>query len=132
MGTVELRDVTEAGLVLKPAFNARAESDCAGSNLKSPRTCAWAELQFDDANRTWVNATVRISANKKSMVLNAEYDWGDAGAGSVIASSYGWGAFPMMTVYRADMDGEDGQLPVLTWKRNLTQQGEVTTGVAVV
>jgi len=25
----------------------------------------------------------------------------------------------MMTVYRADMDGEDGQLPVLTWNRTI-------------
>jgi len=25
----------------------------------------------------------------------------------------------MMTVYRADMEGEDGQLPVLTWNRAL-------------
>jgi len=114
--TVELNDVTQAGLVLKPAFNLKAENDCTGLNAQTPRTCAWAELQFDDVNQTWVNATVAIHADKKSMVLTAELP---TGASGIIASSYGWGAVPMMTVYRADMDGEDGQLPVLTWKRNL-------------
>lgn len=120
--TVELHDVGGAGLVSKPPFNLLAESDCAGLNAKAPRTCAWAELQFDDADRTWVNASVTVHSNKMSMVLTAEPP---AGADGIVASSYGWGAVPMMTVYRADMDGDDGQLPVLTWKRNLTSSQSV-------
>lgn len=32
-----------------------------------------------------------------------------SGAKDAIASSYGWGSVPMMTVYWADMAGEDGQ-----------------------
>merc|ERR1712217_967819 len=54
--TVQLNDVTPAGLVLKPPFNIRAKP--------VPGTCAWAELQFNDAKNTWVNATVSIGADK--------------------------------------------------------------------
>ena len=35
------------------------------------------------------------------------------------ARRYGWGDIPMLTVYRADMEGEDGQLPVLPWNRTI-------------
>jgi len=110
------------GLMLKPPFNLRAESNCTGRDAENPRTCAWAELQFDDADKTWVNASVTLSSDTTSMVLTAKPP---AGAKSIVASSYGWGAVPMMTVYRADMDGDDGQLPVLTWKRNLTSSPSV-------
>jgi len=119
---VQLNDVLEAGLVLKPPFNALAENGgCPALNAKTPRTCAWAELQFNDANKTWSNATVSIGADKKTMILEATPP---AGASAIIASSYGWGAVPMMTVYRADMDGQDGQLPVLTWNRLLSKEAD--------
>lgn len=120
--TVELNDVEDAGLVMKPPFNLRAESDCASLDAKSPRTCAWAQLQFNDANKTWVNATVSIHANKKSMVLTAKPP---KSSSNVISSSYGWGAVPMMTVYRADMEGDDGQLPVLTWRRDIDRLADI-------
>ena len=42
-----------------------------------------------------------------------------AGARKAVASSYGWGSVPMLNVYRADMEGEDGQLPVLPWNRTV-------------
>merc|ERR1712032_952210 len=99
-------DVTDAGLVLKPPANAEHERDCAALNAKIARTCAWAELQFNDANLSWVNASVAIGADKMTMVLSAVPP---SGATGIIASSYGWGAVPMMTVYRADMDGKDSQ-----------------------
>ena len=38
-----------------------------------------------------------------------------SGAKDAIASSYGWGSVPMMTVYWADMAGEDGQGWSLCW-----------------
>merc|ERR1712232_241892 len=120
--TVELNDVEDAGLVMKPPFNLRAESDCAGLDAKSPRTCAWAQLQFNDVGKTWVNATVSIHANKKSMVLTAKPP---KSSSNVISSSYGWGAVPMMTVYRADMEGDDGQLPVLTWRRDIDRLADI-------
>merc|ERR1712046_437219 len=101
-------------------MGARAEkggTDCPALNAKTPRTCAWAELQFNDAQETWVNATVSLSADKKSMVLAAT---APVGATAITRTSYGWGSVPMMTVYRADMDGKDGQLPVLTWNRAIS------------
>merc|ERR1712061_571729 len=87
---VQLNDVTPAGLVLKMPFNIRAEgTNCPALNAKAPRTCAWAELQFNDAQNSWINATVSIGDDKKTMVLEAP---APSGATAVIASSYGWGA----------------------------------------
>ena len=117
--TVTLNDVPTEGLVLKPAANARTApaATCATENEKMPGSCAWASIQFDDPpHGSWVNATVALTADKKGMTLTAKPP---VGARSAIGSSYGWGAVPMMTVYRADMEGQDGQLPVLTWNRTL-------------
>jgi sialate O-acetylesterase len=113
--TVSLNDV-EGGLVLKDAFNRGTAGDCTAQNAKTPDSCAWASIQFDDAARSWVNATVGLSANKKAIVLGAS---APAGATKAVATSYGWGSVPMMTVYRVDMEGEDGQLPVLAWNETL-------------
>ena len=113
--TVTLNDV-EGGLVLKDAFNYHTAGDCAALNAKTPDSCAWASIQFDDAARSWVNATVGLSVDKKAIELVA---LAPHGATKAIATSYGWGSVPMMTVYRADMDGEDGQLPVLPWNKTL-------------
>lgn len=113
--TVALNDV-EGGLVLKDAFNLHTAGDCVALNAKVPDTCAWAKIQFDDAAGSWVNATVGLTADTKAIVLTATPP---AGATKPIATSYGYGSIPMMTVYRADMEGEDGQLPVLTWKHTL-------------
>merc|ERR1719215_641845 len=81
--TVRLNDVEKDGLVLKPPFNARAETNCAELNMKTPRTCAYAELQFDDAGATWVNATVALGAAKDSVLLPAPPP---AGSRTVVAS----------------------------------------------
>ena len=114
--TVSLNDV-EGGLVLKDAFNrGTAPKNCAALNNANPGTCAFGSIQFDDAARSWVNASVGLSADMKAIVLGAA---APAGATKVIATSYGWGSVPMMTVYRADMDGEDGQLPVLPWNKTM-------------
>ena len=114
--TVSLNDVLAVGLTLKPPFNARTAGNCATANAKKAGSCAWASVQFDDAKKSWVNATVGLSADKQGMTLSAP---APAGAKAAIATSYGWGSVPMMTVYRADMEGEDGQLPVLTRNRTL-------------
>ena len=120
LGSVEvaLNDV-EGGLVVRDAFNyhtGAGSDNCAAQNAKEPGSCAWASIQFDDAARTWANATVGLSADTKAIVLSATPP---TGASKAIATSYGWGSVPMMTVYRADMAGQDGQLPVLTWNRTL-------------
>lgn len=112
--TVELVDVLTAGLTLKPAANAKTSGDCATLNAKTPGTCAGAAIQFD--GKAWVEATVALTADNMGMTLTAPVP---AGATAVTATSYGWGDIPMLTVYRADMEGEDGQLPVLPWNRTL-------------
>ena len=116
--TVWLHDVLEAGLVIKEAPNLPANAAaCPGLNAKAPYTCAWAAIQFNDKAATWVNASVSLGAEKQTLVLVAEAV--PTGATKAVATSYGWGAIPMLNVYRADMDGEDGQLPVLPWNRTL-------------
>jgi sialate O-acetylesterase len=125
--TVWLNDVTagnaDVGLVIVPAANAKSEPDCLGTNAKVPRTCAWAELQFNDVNKTWTNASVSISKTSAGipvMILTAKLPQGYLGEPHVIASRYGWGAVPMLTVYRSDLSGQDGQLPVLPWSRPIS------------
>jgi len=114
--TIWLNDVPTAGLTLKDPFNAKTAGDCAALNAKMPRSCAYAELQFDDPSKSWVNATVNLGADKRTLVLSATPP---QSSNRVLASRYGWGAIPMLTVYRADMAGQDGQLPVLPWSRSL-------------
>ena len=115
--TVSLHDVLDAGLTLKIPFNLRtAGRRCLAANNRTPQTCAWSSIQFDDASKTWVNATVSLSADRNRMVLTAP---SPSGATNAIATSYGWGSIPMLSVYRADMEGKDGQLPVLPWNRTL-------------
>lgn len=122
--TVWLNDVGAAGLVLKDPANAKTAGDCSALNKKDALTCAWAELQYDDGTGlSWVNATVSLGTDKMTMVLKAKPPEGST---AIIASSYGWGAIPMMTVYRADMEKEDGQLPVLTWNRPV-QTGSIVS-----
>jgi sialate O-acetylesterase len=127
--TVWFNDVPDEGLVIKAPFNAQTEPDCAALNAKVPRTCAWAELQFNDAAKTWVNATVSIGAHNKTIILTVQEV--PTGANEILASSYGWGSVPMMSVYRADMDGKDGQLPVLTWNRPITATATESKAVLV-
>ena len=114
--TVWLHDVLDAGLVLKDPHNIHTAGDCTKANQKAPGSCAWASIQFDDSAKSWVNATVALTSDKQGMVLSASPP---SGAKNAVATAYGWGSIPMMTVYRADMDGEDGQLPVLTWNRTI-------------
>jgi len=116
--TVWLNDVPEVGLKMKDAFNEKtAGKSCAAWNSKAPRTCASVELQFNDSAKTWVLAAVALGADKKTMILKAAPPQGST---MVLASRYGWGAIPMMSVYSADLDGQDGQLPVLPWNRPVT------------
>lgn len=106
---VTLNDVTPAGLELRPAAN-WGTLDCTASVGK----CVWASVQFNDAARSWVNATVALDASRRKMLLTAPRP---AGATAAIATSYAYGPVPMMTVYLADHD-----LPVLQWLRNITAQ----------
>jgi len=104
--TIALADVGAAGLALRASANA-GTVDCAAAGTKG--SCAWAALQFNDAAKTWVNATVSLTADAQGMVLTAPPP---AGATAVVATSYAYNAIPFMTVYRADAD-----LPVRGWSR---------------
>lgn len=104
--TVALNDVGAAGLVALPSANAGTVNCTASAG-----SCAWAALQFDDAAKTWVNATVSLTADAQSVVLAAPPP---AGSTKVIATSYAFGAVPFMTLYRADAD-----LPVREWQETI-------------
>jgi len=67
---VTLADV-QAGLVMNTAPNSNALPHCDAWNAATPRTCAWAELQFNDELKSWVNATVSLTSDKVGMVLSA-------------------------------------------------------------
>lgn len=104
--TVTLHDVTPAGLQLLPPANLpTVNCDQQKGN------CAWAALQFNDAGKTWVNASVSLGPSKQTLVLSAA---APAGATAPVASSYGWAPIPMLTAYLADHD-----LPVLPWLATL-------------
>lgn len=102
--TIKLTNVLPAGLVILPSAN-EGTLNCA----TTPNTCAWAGLQFNDAQKTWVNATVGLSSDRQAIVLSAVPP---AGASAIITTSYGWGMVPFLTVYRADRD-----LPVRAWQQ---------------
>ena len=72
--------------------------------------CAWAELQFADG--TWVNATIAVASGGGAVTFTAP---ASANAGAPVASRYGWGAVPMLSVY----DKKTG-LPLLPWSENVT------------
>jgi hypothetical protein len=75
--------------------------------------CAWAELQLSDGS--WVNATITLAVGGAGLTLSAPA--AQAGAGAPVASRYGWGAVPMLSVY----DKQTG-LPVLPWWANNSQK----------
>lgn len=104
--TIALSDVPAAGLVLLPSANA-GTVNC--SDPKVAGSCAWAALQFDDAARSWVNASVSLTADARGIVLAAPPP---SGATKVVATQYAYNAVPFMTAYRADAD-----LPVRGWLR---------------
>ena len=71
--------------------------------------CAWAELQLADGK--WVNATLAVTSGGAALTLTAAAaPLAGAGAGPPVASRYGWGAVPMLSVY----DKQTG-LPLLPW-----------------
>ena len=106
---ISLSDVSAAGLrddvypfnYLGGAFNCSAQAG----------KCAWAELLLADGS--WVNATLSL-AGGSALTLTAS-PAPAASAGAPLASRYGWGAVPMLSLY----DRGTG-LPVLPWYENIT------------
>ena len=84
--------------------------------------CAWAELQLADGK--WVNATIAIIASSPAALTltAAAAPLAGAGAGPPLASRYGWGAVPMLSVY----DKGTG-LPLLPWSEKVVATGLVAS-----
>jgi len=102
--TVALKDVSPSGLRDDQyPFN---YLDGKFSCEQSAGKCSWAELQFADGS--WVNATIAVAAGGGAVILSAPAASSDTGA--PVASRYGWGAVPMLSVY----DKQTG-LPLLPW-----------------
>ena len=82
--------------------------------------CAWAELQLADGK--WVNATIAIIASSPAALTltAAAAPLAGAGAGPPLASRYGWGTVPMLSVY----DKGTG-LPLLPWSEKVVATGLV-------
>ena len=89
-----------------------------------PGTCAGANLLLDHGGG-WVNATIRIHDEQTLELVAKSTDTVERSSGGgissnngggvkILASSYGWGALPLLTVY----DKGTG-LPVLPWKEFL-------------
>ena len=75
--------------------------------------CAWAELQLADGK--WVNATLAVASGGAALTLTAAAALlAGAGAGPAVASRYGWGAVPMLSVY----DKQTGLL-LLPWSEKV-------------
>jgi len=106
--TVKLNDVSSSGLRDDQyPFNYLGGSfDC---NTNAGK-CAWAQLQLGDGS--WINATVAVAGENVIFTAPA----GETSTGSPVASRYGWGAVPMMSLY----DKQTG-LPVLPWSENCTK-----------
>ena len=84
--------------------------------------CAWAELQLADGK--WVNATIAIIASSPAaLTLTApppRRSRARARGHLSLASRYGWGAVPMLSVY----DKGTG-LPLLPWSEKVVASGLV-------
>ena len=86
--------------------------------------CGWAAIESKDGG--WANATVSITGSGSSTQLVLQASAGLI-KGEVVATSYGWGVFAMISTYTADQvastlagsSNTAGGIPVLPWNRTL-------------
>lgn len=102
--TIVLKDVLKLSL-LKSSYNSRFLK----CQDQLPWTCAGAMVLLN--GKGWVNATVTVQGSSQ---LSFEAEEG-AENDQIIATSYGWGSVPLMTIY--DSTG----LPVLPWRERISQ-----------
>jgi sialate O-acetylesterase len=104
---VEFQDVTSNGLyLLETPHNALAKNlNCSAI---PPGSCAGAEVLLDE--KGWANAIITIKDNISVVLTAATGDANDV----IVATSYGWGSIPMMTIYDKGSD-----LPVLPWNEQV-------------
>ncbi|CAB9500282.1 Sialate O-acetylesterase [Seminavis robusta] len=105
---VQFQDVSSEGLyLLKTPYNTQVENFACAANPAG--TCAGATVLLN--GKGWVNATITIrSSNSVSLTAVT----GDSSQDLIVATSYGWGSVPLMTVYDKGTD-----LPVLPWNERM-------------
>lgn len=101
--TVQLAHVSSKGLYFRDPYNLNTVNCTAQLH----GTCAWASIEL--STEGWVNATAVVSNGMMTLIASTENP-----TQSILASSYGWGSVPMLTVYDAGTD-----LPVLPWNRSI-------------
>ena len=75
--------------------------------------CGWAAVQ--SRNGGWANATVAIKGMQLVLEVPTALVKGD-----VVATSYGWGVYAMISTYTAaEVAGGGGGIPVLPWNKTL-------------
>jgi sialate O-acetylesterase len=108
---IEMQDVSDKGLyILDSPYNGRLDPKDFQCANQVPGTCAGAQVLLN--GKSWVNATLSLKG-KRQVVLTAEE--GDASSDVIVATSYGWGSVPMLSIYDAGTD-----LPVLPWRGSLS------------
>ena len=69
--------------------------------------CDWFAIQVDDGPGSWLNASVALTSDSRSVVLSAT-----AGPGrSAVATRFGWNSWPVVTIYN------EAGFPLVPWKR---------------
>lgn len=105
---IELNDVSSKGLyILDTPYNLQTTDPFSCDN-KTEGTCVGAMVLLN--GKGWVKASVSLEGKDRVKLTAAGGDSSDP----ILATSYGWGAVPLMTVYDAGTD-----LPLLPWNEQL-------------
>jgi len=105
---IELKDVSSKGLyLLDTPYNLLPEADMA-CDKKPEGTCEGANVLLN--GKGWVKASVSIQDNNHVVLTASE----GGGTDSIVATSYGWGSVPLVTLYDAGTE-----LPVLPWNKKV-------------
>jgi len=111
---ITFNDVSEKGLyILDNPYNNRLDPKEFNCTSHPEGTCAWPMVLLN--GQGWVNATIAVQGgNKVVMTPTATETPAGVGAETIVGTSYGWGAVPMMSLYDAGTD-----LPVLPWNEKV-------------
>lgn len=121
--TITLSDISPKGLKSVFPFNyqhTRGASgtgpevpifDCAAHDKAGPGTCAWAAVKL--ANAGWVNATITVLSGSSSVKFTPQINH-TVVMNRPIATAYGWGSVPMLSLYDAETE-----LPVIGWNETI-------------
>jgi Carbohydrate esterase, sialic acid-specific acetylesterase len=105
---IQLKDVSSKGLyLLETPYNLQT-ADPFTCDGHVDGTCAGAQVLLN--GKGWVKATVSLDDTGAVWFTATEGGSSD----SIVATSYGWGSVPLMTIYDAGTD-----LPVLPWNEKV-------------